>query len=71
MARYTKAEQINDLLKAVNELRQRQGKVKVKRGWTGVGHWLMTDEENHRAIGRIFVGDDLFIGFLEGMLITE
>lgn len=71
MARYTKAQKIADLIIALNEQRNRKGLVPVSRAWTGLGHWLKTEEEPYRCIGRIFVGDDLFIGFLEGLLIEQ
>lgn len=70
MARYTKATLIEDLIIALNEKRKKQNLPPVRRGWTGVKHWLMTDEKEYKAIGRMF-NDDEFIGFLEGLLAQE
>lgn len=71
MKRYTKAMKIKDLILALNELRKKQGKPTVTRCWTGLGHWLKTDEENYKSIGGIFTNTDEFIGFLQGLLNTE
>lgn len=71
MKRYTKGQQIQDLLVALNEKRKRENKIPVRRGWTGVAHWLMTDEEQYKAIGTLQNSDDKFIGFLEGLLVTQ
>lgn len=69
MKRYTKAQQIEDLISALNEKRKRANKIPVKRCWTGAGHWLKTEEKEYKSIGGIYTSDDKFIGFLEGMLI--
>lgn len=72
MKRYTKSEQIKDLILALNEKRVKEGKITVSRATTGSGtHWLKTDEENYISVGRIFHNDDSFIGFLEGLLLEE
>jgi len=72
MKRYTKSDQIKDLILALNEKRVKEGKVTVSRATTGSGkHWLKTDEEHYISIGRIFHNDDSFIGFLEGLLLEE
>jgi len=69
--KYTKTLQIFDLIKSLNEQRAEKGLPLVSRQWTGAGHWLKTEEENYKTIGRIFITDDLFIGFLEGLLIEQ
>jgi hypothetical protein len=66
--RYTTGEQIQDLLKALNEKRKIENKIGVRRGWTSAAHWLMTDEKDYKPIGRLFIHDYEFIGFLEGLL---
>lgn len=71
MKRYTKSQQIQDLLIALNEKRKRENKTLVRRGWTGVAHWLMTDEKEYKAIGTLQSSDDKFIGFLEGLLVDQ
>lgn len=71
MKRYTKADKIKDLILALNELRKREGKTPVVRCWTGIGHWLKTEEDNYKAIGSIYTKDDEFIGFLQGLLWRE
>lgn len=69
--RYTKADLIEDLLEALNEHREKNGLIKVRKGWTGAGHWLMTDEKEYKNIGNIYTSDEGFIGFLEGLLINQ
>lgn len=69
--KYTKADRIADLIIALNEYRAKHGKIAVKRGWTGVAHWLMTDEQEYKSIGGMYLSDDAFIGFLEGMMIDN
>jgi hypothetical protein len=72
MKRYTKADQIKDLIIVLNEKRVKEGKVKVSRVTVGLGtHWLKTEEEHYVSVGRIFHNDDSFIGFLEGLLLQE
>jgi len=71
MKRYTKAEQIKDLILALNELRVKQGKVKLIRCWTGAAHWLRTVGDNYKSVGAMYSNDDRFIGFLEGLLEQE
>lgn len=72
MKRYTKSEQIKDLILALNEKRIRDGKVTVSRASTGSGtHWLKTNEEHYISVGDIFHNDDSFIGFLKGLLLDE
>ena len=73
MKRYTKSQQIEDLIIALNEMRERKGLQKVARFWTGLGHKLHTVEENSsntKWIGTHF-NDDGFIGFLNGLLIEQ
>jgi hypothetical protein len=67
----TKMDTINDLITQLNKLRVSQHKPVVVRAWTGLGHWLKTNEENYHSVGGIFTKDDEFIGFLEGLLYTE
>ena len=72
MKRYTKSQNIADLILAFNEKRVREGKVTVTRCTTGSGtHWLKTDEEHYISVGDIFHNDDSFIGFLKGLLLDE
>jgi hypothetical protein len=71
MPRYTKMDNIKDLILSLNEKRSKEGKVAVSRQWTGLGHWLKTEEENYKSLGGIFTSDDKFIGFLEGLLFEE
>jgi hypothetical protein len=69
--RYGKSEQVNDLIKAFNEKRKKENKPLVSRQWTGLGYWLKTEEIEYKAIGRIYTSDDMFIGFLEGLLCIQ
>jgi len=71
MKRYSKSDQIKDLIIALNEQRAKAGKVLVSRQWTGLGHWLKTEEKEYKCIGSIITNDSEFIGFLKGMLITQ
>ena len=71
MKKYTKADNIKDLVTAFNEKRVREGKCTVSRCWTGAGHWLKTDEKQYRSFGGIYTSDDKFIGFLEGLLYDQ
>lgn len=71
MKRYTISQQIEDLMKALNEFRVKNNKIPVRRGWTGAGHWLMTDEKDYKAIGSIYCNDKEFIGVLQGMMIEQ
>ena len=70
MSRYTKAENIKDLIEALNEKRTRRRLPAVSRQWTGAGHWLRepVGSNEYRSMGGIFTNDDRFIGFLEGLL---
>lgn len=66
--RHTKADRMADLIAELNHLRVLHGKPEVERAWTGAGHWLKTKEQNYKSIGGVFVRDDEFIGFLEGLI---
>lgn len=71
MKKYTKLDQINDLITALNELRGREGKKPVKRFWTGLAHRIHTIEEPTTWIGTHYFKDGEFIAFLEGLLIDK
>ena len=69
MPRYTKAERIKDLVEELNQQRAKQGKLPVTREWTGCAHWLKESRgKSYCSMGGNFVGDDRFIGFLEGLI---
>jgi hypothetical protein len=55
----------------LNHLRQKQGKKPVELCWTGAGHWLKTIERDYKSVGGIFVSNDEFIGFLQGLAFEE
>lgn len=69
--RRTKNGTMIDLISQLNSIRQYQGKPFVTREWTGVGHWLKTDEDNYKSVGGIFTNDDEFIGFLRGLILAS
>ena len=71
MKRETKIYRINDLIITLNEKRTRENKPTVSRQWTGLGHWLKTNEPNYKTIGRIYTDSNMMIGFIEGLLWTE
>jgi len=70
MKKQEKIELMNNLIVALNEKRIKENKVQVSRQWTGLGYWLKTEEPNYKCIGRIYTDTNMFIGFLEGMLIN-
>ena len=63
--------QMRDLVAALNDKRNKKGLPLVSRQFTGAGYWLKTEEEKYKCIGRIFTSNDMFIGFLEGLLIEQ
>lgn len=73
MKRYTKMQNIADLLITFNEQRVKEGKSPVELCWTGAGHWLKTKIKgnDYKAFCGIFTNDDQFIGFLEGLLFNQ
>ncbi|MDD5356442.1 MAG: hypothetical protein PHY56_07905 [Candidatus Omnitrophica bacterium] len=71
MIKESRVQLINDLIVTLNEKRIKENKVTVSRQWTGLGHWLKTNEPNYKTVGRIYTSNDLFIGFLEGLLWSE
>jgi len=63
---------ITDLILVLNSQRNSKNLPPVRRCWTGAGHWLLEPtpekgEGEYRNMGGIFVSDDRFIGFLEGL----
>ena len=68
MKKETKAQMIQYRIDLLNEYRKKAGKPTVKRAWTGLSHWLATEEKDYISLGGIFVGDDKFIGFLDGLI---
>jgi hypothetical protein len=66
--RTTKAEEIKGLIEDLNKLREKEGLIPLERCWTGLGHWLRESKIDGRSYGGIFVKDDEFIGFLEGLI---
>lgn len=69
--KYSKSEQVKDLIDAYNEKRTKENKPLVSRQRTGLGYWLKTEEIDYKIIGRIYTSDNMFIGFLEGLLCTQ
>jgi hypothetical protein len=70
MKRFTKRNKMDELISTLNNQRKEAGRAQVELCWTGAGHWLKTIETNYQSIGGIFVNDDEFIGFLEGLTFT-
>jgi hypothetical protein len=75
--RTTKMEIINLRIEEINARRRQKHLLPVERCWTGAGHWLKEPittlkspeiSGGYRSMGGIYVGDDKFLGFLEGLL---
>jgi len=69
--RINKMDRMEYLIDVLNAKRQDEHKPLVKRAWTGAGHWLCTIEDDYHSVGDIFINDDEFIGFLEGLIFEE
>lgn len=70
MKKYTKQDQINDLIITYNEQRVKAGKKPVKLFWTGLAYRIHTDEQNKIWIGPNYSIKE-FIAFLDGLLIDH